>query len=134
MPYQLLVIQGNLGRDPEIKTGASGKSVCRFSVAVSDKGPKGEHTEWFRCVAFDKTAEIVAQYVQKGDPLLVEGRLKTEEYEKDGEKKTSTSVLVSRVTLLGSKRERAGAPAAKPAAGGFADDDLPYSRAGDGVW
>jgi single-strand DNA-binding protein len=127
MPYQLLVIQGNLGRDPEMKTAGSGKSVCRFSVAVSDKGPKGEHTEWFRCVAFDKTADIVAQYVKKGDPILVEGRLKTEEYEKDGEKKTSTSVLVSRVTLLGGKRDRAEAPApAKPAGGGFADDDLPY--------
>lgn len=136
MPYQLLVIQGNLGRDPEIKTSQSGKSVCRFSVAVSDKSPKGEHTEWFRCVAFDKTADIVAQYVKKGDPILVEGRLKTEEYEKDGEKKKSTDVLVSRVTLLGGKRDRADAPAPAAASGGggFADDDLPFSRAGDGVW
>jgi single-strand DNA-binding protein len=139
MPYQVLIIQGNLGRDPEIKTAQSGKSVCRFSVAVSDKGPRGEHTEWFRCVAFDKTAEIVAQYVRKGDPILVEGRLKTEEYEKDGEKKKSTDVLVSRVTLLGGKRDRAETPAPAPtpapaAAAGFVDDDLPFSRAGDGVW
>lgn len=139
MPYQIVIVQGNVGRDPEIKTSQSGKSVCRFSVAVSDKGPRGEHTEWFRSVAFDKTAEIVAQYVKKGDPILVEGRLKTDEYEKDGEKRKSTDLLVSRVTLLGGKRDRAdayreAAPAAAPAVGGFVDDDLPFGPAGDGVW
>lgn len=140
MPYQIVIVQGNVGRDPEIKTGGSGKSVCRFSVAVSDKGPRGEHTEWFRAVAFDKTAEIVAQYVKKGDPILVEGRLKTDEYEKDGEKRKTTDLLVSRVTLLGGKRDRVEAPPPARdnppagAAGGFVDDDLPFGPAGDGVW
>jgi single-strand DNA-binding protein len=138
MPYQIVIVQGNVGRDPEVKVSSSGKSVGRFSVAVSDKGPKGEHTEWFSCVAFDKTAEIVGRYVKKGDPILVDGRLKTDEYEKDGEKRKKTDLLVSRVTLLGGKRDgapREAAPAAAaPAGGGFADDDLPFNVFGDGVW
>ena len=132
MPYQLIVIQGNVGRDPESRTGQSGKTVTRLSVAVSEKSSKGEHTEWFRCVAFDKTAEIAAQYVRKGDPILLEGRLRTEEYEKDGEKRKSTELIVSRLTLLGGKRDRgehAPTPQPQPAAaggGGFADDDIPF--------
>ncbi len=106
MSYQKLIIQGNLGKDPEVRySQQGGKAVCKFSVAVSDKGPKGEHTEWFNAVCFDKTAEIAGQYLKKGSPVLLDGKLKTEEYEKDGEKKRFTSFLVDRVTLLGGKQD-----------------------------
>ena len=149
MAYQIVIVQGNVGRDPETRTGQSGKSVTKFSVAVSDKGPKGEHTEWFNAVCFDRTAEIAAQYLKKGSAVLLEGRLKTEDYEKDGVQKRYTSLLVSRLTLIGSKRDgdgqRDGQREQAPSrhreesqraqqAGGFVDDDLPFALFGEGVW
>jgi len=134
--YQVVIVQGNLGKDPEARVAKSGKNVCKFSVAVSDKSGGNEHTEWFNAVCFDKTADVAAQYLKKGSPVLLEGRLKTEEYEKDGEKKRFTSYLVSRVTLLGSKNDGVGrrddTPAAAPRAMATRpakaadDDDLPF--------
>ena len=101
MSYQIVIIEGNLGRDPESrKAQSSGKSVCKFSVAVSDKSGGNEHTEWFNAVCFDKTADVADRYLKKGSKVLLEGRLKTDEYEKDGEKKRFTSLLVSRLTLI----------------------------------
>lgn len=145
MAYQIVIVQGNVGRDPETRTGQSGKSVTKFSVAVSDKSARGEHTEWFNAVCFDRTAEIAAQYIKKGSAVLLEGRLKTEDYEKDGVQKRYTSLLVSRLTLLGSKRDGDGQREQAPSrhreesqkaqqAGGFIDDDLPFGPAGEGVW
>lgn len=133
MAYQIVIVQGNLGRDPETRQSQSGKAVTKFSVAVSDKSSKGgEHTEWFNAVCFDRTAEIAAQYLRKGAQVLVEGRLKTEEYEKDGEKRRYQSLLVSRLTLLGNKRDGDGQrdhtslkTQAQPQAG-FADDEIPF--------
>lgn len=143
MSYQIVIVQGNVGRDPETRTSGAGKAVTKFSVAVSDKGGGKEHTEWFNAVCFDKTAEIAAKYLTKGAAVLLEGRLKTEDYEKDGVQKRYTSYLVSRLTLLGKagdRGERAApeAPRERPqadaAAGGFIDDDLPFAAFGDGVW
>ena len=139
MSYQIVIIQGNLGKDPESRVSKAGKNVCKFSVAVSDKSGGNEHTEWFNAVCFDKTADVAEKYLRKGSHVLLEGRLKTEEYEKDGEKKRFTSYLVSRVTLLGNKNsndgggrdrndEPAGAPkpmATRPAKAAD-DDDLPF--------
>lgn len=144
MSYQIVIVQGNVGRDPETRYGQNGKAVTKFSVAVSDKGGGKEHTEWFNAVCFDKTAEIAGQYVKKGSAILLEGRLKTEDYEKDGVSKRYTSLLVSRLTLLGKAGDRGDrapereAPRERPqqqaAAGGFVDDDLPFATFGDGVW
>lgn len=131
MSYQIVIVQGNLGRDPETRQSQSGKAVTKFSVAVSDKSSKGEHTEWFNAVCFDRTAEIAAQYLRRGAQVLVEGRLKTEEYEKDGEKRRYQSLLVSRLTLLGNKRdgeqrEQASPKTQAPQQAGFADDEIPF--------
>jgi single-strand DNA-binding protein len=147
MSYQIVIVQGNVGRDPETRYGQNGKAVTKFSVAVSDKGGGKEHTEWFNAVCFDKTAEIAGQYVKKGSAILLEGRFKTEDYEKDGVSKRYTSLLVSRLTLLGKKGDSDGQREQAPQrqnhreesqkaqqAGGFVDDDLPFGVAGDGVW
>jgi single-strand DNA-binding protein len=107
MPYQLLIIQGNLGRNPDTRYTPDGKPVATFSVAVSSKYGDKESTEWFNCVAWNKTAEIAQKYLVKGAPVLVEGRIQTREYEaKDGTKKKSVEVIASRIVLLGSKSER----------------------------
>jgi single-strand DNA-binding protein len=80
--------------------------VCKFSVAVNEKYANGEakeHTEWFNVTVFDKQAEACGQYLAKGRQVYVEGRQRTSEYEKDGEKKFWTEVIADRVQFLGSK-------------------------------
>ena len=79
--YQKLVIVGNLGRDPEIRYTPDGTPVCRFSVATNRQwnkpdGTQGEETVWFRITTWRRQAETCDQYLQKGQRVLVEGRLK----------------------------------------------------------
>lgn len=90
-------IMGNLGSDPE-----SHKTVASFSVATSSKGADGtEYTEWHRCVAFKRTADIALQYLKKGSKVFVEGSLRTREW---GEpKRTTTEVVVQNLTMLDAK-------------------------------
>lgn len=102
---------GNVGRDPESRVLPSGVMVINFSVATTEKwksrdGEKMEETSWHRCVAFDKTAEIIEEYVKKGDKLYIEGRLKYGSYEKDGVKHYTTDINVNRVQMLGSPKDR----------------------------
>jgi single-strand DNA-binding protein len=132
MPYQKITIIGRCGKDPEVRYAQSGLPVCNFSVAVSEKTKKGETTEWFRCVAFDKTAEVVANFMQKGREVFVEGRQQTEKYnDKDGNERTMVKLIVDRVVLIGGKGEGTGKPApsrfedAPPASDEF-DTDLPF--------
>ena len=89
-------IIGRVGKEPEIKEFEAGKTA-KFTIADSQGK---EHTEWFNCVAFKATADTVAKYVKKGDLLHVCGKIHTNEYEKDGEKKRFTEVLVNNVTLI----------------------------------
>lgn len=98
-------IIGHLGRDPETKFIPSGKSVANFSVAVSEKYNGNESTEWFNVVAWEKTGEIAQKYLRKGNPVYVEGRLKTREWEKDGEKRKTTDLVATNIVLLGSKNQ-----------------------------
>jgi single-strand DNA-binding protein len=105
MPYNKIIIQGNMGRDPEIKTTASDKTVATFSVAVSEKYQGETQTEWFNVVAWEKTAVICQKFLHKGDPVLVEGRIKTRSWDSNGEKKYRTEVIASQIVLLGSKHE-----------------------------
>lgn len=147
MSFQRVIVVGHVGSDPERKdTGTM--TIARFSVAVSERRKDAEHTEWFRCTAFDRTAEIACEYVTKGALVGVEGRLRTREYEKDGERKFMTELLVDNLRLLGKRSDSAGStdrpapapaparrdrPAAKPAQStrraasedGF-DDDIPF--------
>jgi len=109
MPLNSVTIIGNLGKDPEIRFTADKKQVAKFTVAVNEKftknGEKAEHVEWFNVVAFDRTAEIAAEYLAKGREVCVQGRLRTEEYEKNGEKKYWTSLYADRLVLLSGKKE-----------------------------
>lgn len=102
-----VILVGNLGKDPELKYGqASGKAVCRFSLAVSDRRGGEEQTEWFNIVCFDRTAEVANEYLSKGRQVYLEGRLQTRKYQdKDGMDRYMTEVLVSQMTMLGSRRD-----------------------------
>ena len=89
-----VTLVGRLGRDPELKQTANGLSYANVSLATSKKVKGEEKTTWHNLVAFNKTAEILAEYGKKGRLVLVEGELEVDQYEKDGVKRTSTKVVV----------------------------------------
>jgi single-strand DNA-binding protein len=111
-----VIIVGNLGKDPEVRYMPSGSAICNITVATSrqwkDKssGDRQEETEWHRIVFFDRLAEIAGEYLKKGRPVYVDGRLKTRKWtDKDGVDKYSTEIVATDMQLLGS-REGMGAP------------------------
>jgi len=101
---------GHLGRDPEMKYTPSGVACANFSLAVGEKYKSHEqwveNTEWVKCVAWRKLAEICGQYLGKGSQVYVAGKLKTRSWEgKDGTKKYMTEVVLDNMQMLGGKSE-----------------------------
>lgn len=110
------IVMGNLGADPEVRYTANQTAVCTLNVATTDyktneAGEKQEFTEWHKVTAWGKTAENCSKYLTKGQSVLVEGRLKTDSYEKDGIKKYSTAIIANNVQFLGGKKPEQAAPA-----------------------
>lgn len=111
---------GNLTRDPETRTTSSGQNVTNFSLAVSRswKGQDGqpqEQTSFINCVAWGKAGDIIAQYVSKGSPLLVSGRLDQRSYDdKDGNKRQAIEVNVEDFNFIGGGRGDDSAPQSRP--------------------
>ena len=104
MSYQKLIIQGNIGQIHEARFTPAGDMVLGFSVAYSEG--KDKPTTWFNCTAFKKSGEFVQKYFNKGDGMIVEGRIKCEKYQgKDGTEKESWKVDVDKVAFAGGKRE-----------------------------
>jgi len=111
-----VILVGNCGKDPEVRYMQSGAAMCSVSIATSrqwkDKtsGEKQEETEWHRVTFFDRMAEIAGEYLKKGRPVYVEGRLRTRKYtDKDGVEKYTTEIVATDMQLLGS-REGMGGP------------------------
>jgi single-strand DNA-binding protein len=99
-----VIILGNITRDVEIKAIPGGSSVANFSIATNrtwtgKDGKKQEQSEFHSCVAFARQAEIIAQYCKKGSTLLVEGRIQTRSWEKDGQKHYRTEIVVENMQL-----------------------------------
>jgi single-strand DNA-binding protein len=129
---------GNLTRVPELRYTPSGTAVADLRLAVNRNyttqgGEKREDTCFLTVVVWGKQAETCREYLDKGSPILVEGRLQTRDWEaKDGQKRTVTEVVAERVQFMGRGRGGAAAPAAVPAAGDSfgeettADDDVPF--------
>ncbi len=155
MSLNRVFIMGNLGSDPELRSTPSGTQICTLKVATNErrKGPDGnpvEHTEWHNVVTFGKTAENCAQYLSKGRPVFVEGRIQTRKYQdSDGKDKYWTEIIASQVTFMGGRGDNAGRgndmgvekmvtqgsggrsapPAGNVPLGGpvsFDDDDIPF--------
>jgi single-strand DNA-binding protein len=109
---------GRLGKDPEIKYTGSGKAVANFSIATEEKwknqaGEKQSKTEWHRCVAWGKLAEIIQNYVKKGNLIFVQGRIETRKWEdRDKITRYSTEIVVDKMQMLGSKNDGANRPEA----------------------
>ena len=107
-----VILLGNVGKDPEIKATASGTVVATFSIATSDRfkdkdGNWQDRTEWHNLVAFQRTAEIVRDYVKKGNKLYVEGSLRTQSWDDKttGQKKYKTEIIVNDLSLLSGRGE-----------------------------
>ena len=103
-----VIIVGNTGNDPEVSQFQNGGSVATIAVATSEKyqnkqtGEWVENTEWHRVKAFGKLAEIIAQYVRKGTPIYIEGKLKTDKYtDKNGIERYATNIIADQMQMLG---------------------------------
>ena len=110
-----VILIGTLGRDPEVRYTPSGSAVCNISLATTrnwknkDSGDKVEETEWHRVVFYDRLAEIAGEYLKKGRPVYVEGRLKTRKWQdKDGVEKYTTEIIAEQMQLLGGREGMGG--------------------------
>jgi single-strand DNA-binding protein len=122
--FNQVILMGNLTRDPELRTTPNGQSVCSFSLALnrSYKGADGnwtEVTDYVDIVAWGPLGERVAQYLNKGRPALVNGRLQSRSWEQEGVKRSKVEVVANDVTFLGGRNEGdnssgASAPAPSP--------------------
>jgi len=137
-----VILVGNLGRDPEVRTMQDGNKVVNLSLATSERwkdrnsGEQRERTEWHRVVIFNKNlARIAEQYLRKGSTCYIEGQLQTRKWtDQQGVEKYTTEVVLQRyrgeLTLLGGRGDSV------PASGGFGDDggaaDQSYASAGTG--
>ena len=136
--FNRVILAGNLVRDPEIRYLPSGLSVTSFAVAVNSRYKQNnelkEEVSYFDIVVFGKMGENCAEYLSKGRPVLVEGRLRQRRWETEGVKKSKIEVVADNVQFLGSPRGAggatgaegaAGSPGATPAPGGQ-DEDIPF--------
>lgn len=151
-----VILVGNCGRDPEIRYLPSGQAVANVTLATSSRrkdrnsGEFVEDTQWHRVTFYDRMAEIAGEYLKKGRPVYVEGRLKYGKYtDQSGVEKNTVDIIATEMQLLGSREDSgsqgtarqqqsrpapsrqaapAPAPAAAPSANGFddMDDDIPF--------
>ena len=99
MAFNLVILTGRLTKEPELKHRASGTAYCKFTLAVN-RMKKDDPADFIFCSAFGKTAELIAEYVRKGNNLGIQGRLQQDTYEKDGEKISKTGVTVDKIEFL----------------------------------
>ena len=122
------IILGRLGRDPETRYTPDGKAICSFSLATSEEwkdkhsGEKRERTEWHNITAFGRLGEVCGQYLSKGKQVYIEGRLQTDEYEKDGIKRYSTKIIAATMQILTLKSGIGTGDDYQPPG----DDDIPF--------
>jgi single-strand DNA-binding protein len=110
-----VILLGNVGKDPEIRSTPNGVMVANFTLATSDRfqDPQGnwqDRTEWHNLVTFKRTAEIVRDYVKKGSKLYVEGKLQTRSWDdkESGQKRYKTEIVVFDLSLLSGRDESSG--------------------------
>ena len=151
---------GNLGRDPEVRYSAEGVAICNISIACTETwrdkatGERREETEWVRVVFYNRLAEIAGEYLRKGRPVYVEGRLRTRKWTgQDGQERFTTEIIVEQMQMLGGRdgeaqqqnpppqgqqrnnyadatgRGQQQRPSPPPSSGNLADmdDDIPFA-------
>jgi single-strand DNA-binding protein len=131
-----VIVVGNLGRDPEMRTFPSGDRVANVTIATTDKwkdkqtGEMKEATEWHRVVFNGRLAEIAGEYLRKGSQVYVEGSLRTRKWtDKDGIEKYTTEIRADQMQMLGSRHGMGGPAADGEDEGGGQHRPAPASRA-----
>ena len=119
MSLNKAILIGNVGKEPEIRRTES-NTIANLTLATTEKwtdrsGNKQEKTEWHSVVVFGKGAEFVEKYISKGTQVCVEGKIRYESYDKDGEKKYVTRIYSDSIQTLGGKKEEAKEEAGRPA-------------------
>ena len=139
MSFNKVILVGNLGRDPELRYTPQGTPVCSFSMATNERrkdktGEMLDQTTWFRVTLWGRQAETASQYLTKGRPVYIEGRLRVEEWtDRDGKPRHTLEVNATDMQFIGGGRgsedqpmERAAAAGATPEHAEMADDDIPF--------
>lgn len=153
MSFNKIIIVGNLGRDPELRYTPQGTPVCSFTLATNERrkdktGEMQDQTTWFRITLWGRQAEVASQYLTKGKPVYIEGRLRVEEWtDRDGKARYTLEVHATDMQFIGSaggggmgggmgssmgrpEESHVERPAASEPAGGgqpdFSDDDVPF--------
>jgi single-strand DNA-binding protein len=130
--FNQVVLVGNLTRDPELRYTPGGAAVCEFGLAVNRKwknkqtGEDKEEVAFIDCVGWGRTAELLAEYVHKGDPLLVSGRLTQDRWEdqQTGKARSKIKVTVETMQFLSRKGDGGGRGQEAPAPG--QEEDIPF--------
>ena len=141
MSFNKIILVGNLGRDPELRYTPQGTPVCNFTLATNERrrdrtGETQDTTTWFRVTLWGRQAETASQYLTKGRPVYVEGRLRVEEWtDREGKPRHTLEVHATDMHFIDGGRDDAARPAPGPAAPstheppadeGIADDDIPF--------
>jgi single-strand DNA-binding protein len=140
--YNRVVLMGNLTRDVELRYTPSGTAVTDISIAVNERVKRNdqwtEEANFFDVTLWGRTAEIAGEYLSKGSSILIEGRLKQDRWEQDGQKKSKVKVIGERMQMLGSPKgsggsngssaqpQTASASQAAPPQGPPQDDEVPF--------
>ena len=144
MSFNKIILVGNLGRDPELRYTPQGTPVCSFRLATNERrkdrttGENNDVTTWFRATLWGRQAETASQYLSRGRPVYIEGRLRVEEWtDRDGKPRHTLEVHATDMQFIGggARSDEAGAPPAKAAAAtgepaapssDLNDDDIPF--------
>jgi single-strand DNA-binding protein len=140
MSFNKVILVGNLGRDPELRYTPQGTPVCNFSIATNERrkdknGEMQDTTTWFKVTLWNRQAETAAQYLQKGRPVYIEGRLRVEEWtDRDGKLRHTLEVHATDMQFIGGGRGADEQPMERAATAGgggnepadLPDDDIPF--------
>jgi single-strand DNA-binding protein len=143
MSFNKITLVGNLGRDPELRYTPQGTPVCSFTLATNERrkdraGENQDVTTWFRVTLWGRQAETASQYLTKGRPIYIEGRLRVEEWtDKDGKQRHTLEVHATDMQFIGSRGDEGGGSSVRtesPASGrnepvggdDISDDDIPF--------
>jgi single-strand DNA-binding protein len=144
MSFNKVILVGNLGRDPELRYTPQGTPVCSFSMATNERrkdknGEMQDQTTWFKVTLWNRQAETAAQYLTKGRPVYIEGRLRVEEWtDREGKPRHTLEVHATDMQFIGSRQDSEGGGGgsynrepertqpASPQQPDIADDDIPF--------
>lgn len=109
MNVNITIIGGNLTCDPELRHSANGTSYCKFGVAINETYKEKQKTVFVNVTAFGRTGEVIAEYLKKGDPILInDAKLDFSEWEKNGERRTQLAVICRGFQFVGGKKDDTG--------------------------